>query len=110
MAQRRWQDWLNLILGAWLFVSPWALGTSGASSTNAWWLGALIVIVSAWALSRPEELAPEWTNVVLGVWTFLAPFILFPYAAAWNAWLVGFVVAVVAGTEIAMIRQKITHA
>jgi len=41
----RWQDWVNLLLGAWLFISPWALGFSnmgaegGAHSnaaTNAW--------------------------------------------------------------------------
>jgi hypothetical protein len=26
MKERRWQDWLNLLIGVWLFISPWAVG------------------------------------------------------------------------------------
>ena len=28
----RWQDWLNLILGAWLFISPWVLGFANTAT------------------------------------------------------------------------------
>src|SRR5215470_19223722 len=30
----RWQDWLNLILGAWLFISPWVLGFANTAAVN----------------------------------------------------------------------------
>lgn len=35
----QWQDWLNLLLAVWLFVSPWVLGfttADGGTSVAAW--------------------------------------------------------------------------
>jgi len=29
---RDWEEWINVALGAWLIVSPWALGTSDAAA------------------------------------------------------------------------------
>ena len=47
-----WEEWVNLVLGLWLIVAPWALGFAG--SVNALWthviLGVLTAAVSAWAL------------------------------------------------------------
>ena len=42
MKEKRWQDWLNLLIGIWLFISPWVIGFAGtrhAASWNAWILG-----------------------------------------------------------------------
>ncbi len=94
MKRQRWQDWLLLIGGIWLFVAPWALGSStdAASSWNAWIVGLLVVASGWWALSRPSERAPEWLQALFGVWLFIAPWVLgfsAVTAAAWNAWLVG---------------------
>jgi hypothetical protein len=45
-------DVVNLILGAWLFVTPWIFGfADGAAGWNAWILGALIAIVAIAALT-----------------------------------------------------------
>jgi len=93
-AWTRWQDWTNLVLGAWLFVAPWALGTTadGASSWNAWIVGSLVVIVALWALAAPTSAAAEWSNAALGAWLIVAPFLLGftgAAAAAWNAGIVG---------------------
>jgi uncharacterized integral membrane protein len=45
------QEWINLVLGAWIFIAPWALGfASGNYATAAWdhWIvGALIFIAAA---------------------------------------------------------------
>jgi len=33
MKERHWQDWLNLLIGVWLFISPWAVGFA----SSGWW-------------------------------------------------------------------------
>jgi hypothetical protein len=46
-----WLSWLNLILGAWVVISPWVLGFS--SDTTAMWdnviTGIVAFIVAGWA-------------------------------------------------------------
>lgn len=73
--RRRWQDWLNLLLGLWLIAIPF-LGTHALLSTSAWVgyiAGALIAGLSARALYRPEEWE-EWLNAVIGLSLIAAPF------------------------------------
>lgn len=47
-----WEEWVNLVLGLWLIISPWALHF--ATNTDAMWtqvvLGIIAVLISAWAL------------------------------------------------------------
>lgn len=47
-----WEEWVDLALGAWLIISPWVIGFSGmtALAWNAVIAGAIVVILSAWAL------------------------------------------------------------
>lgn len=50
-----WQEWVNLVLGAWIFCAPWALGFVGAphgANWNHWIVGALIFLISASSLSQ----------------------------------------------------------
>lgn len=94
MRKQRWQDWILVIGGAWLFVAPWVLGTStdAASSWNAWILAVLVVVAGWWSLARPGDRTPEWLQVLYGAWLFLAPWVLgfsALAAAAWNAWITG---------------------
>jgi SPW repeat len=44
-----WEEWINLVLGAWLVVSPWVLSFAGmrALTCNAVLTGAIVVILSA---------------------------------------------------------------
>jgi hypothetical protein len=95
-----------LLGGTWLFVAPWALGTGSdtGSSSNAWTLGLLVAATAWWALARPADKGPAWLQALYGVWLFVAPWLLgFAglTAAAWNAWLVGVGVAVLAVWVIA---------
>lgn len=105
---RRWQDWANLIVAIWLFITPWIV--SGAGTTyavqfhhaewNAWIAGIIVALVALWALAQPEAPAAEWVNVVAGLWLFVAPWIV-GYAAtaraeSWNQWVVGIIVFVLA--------------
>ena len=99
---QRWQDWVNVVVGVWVFATPWMFGFASetVAAWNAWTLGVLITIVGLWALSVPESRGAEWSQLVLGAWVFVAPWILGfsgGAAAAWNAWIAGAIVAVLAG-------------
>jgi hypothetical protein len=73
---KRWQDWVNLVLGSWLFVSPWALQyTDTTAAMNAHVMGAGIVAFAAIAAYMPRAWE-EVINTLLGVWLVLSPFIL----------------------------------
>lgn len=101
MLEKRYFDWLNLILGVWVLISPWALGF--ASMTGAMWtgvvMGILLIIGSAWTLYQPDRRQVEWVNLVLGIVLFVAPWVVAyqgAAAAAWNSWILGAVVALIA--------------
>ena len=116
MSWKRWQDWTNLVLGVWLFFAPFFVsGYNPASTWAAWIVGALIVAASLWALYAPQAQFAEWSNAIVGSWTFLAPWLLgfsSSSAHAWNAWIVGALVALLSLWVIsdqANARQKVTH-
>jgi len=94
MEKKRWQDWVLLAGGVWLFLAPWILNTAdnAASSWNAWILGVLVAATAVWALAKPDQRTPEWLQGLYGVWLIFAPWVLgfaTLTAAAWNAWIVG---------------------
>jgi hypothetical protein len=77
MATKRWQDWANVLLGLWLFVSPWALDYAQHqyAAWNAYALGAGIVVFAAIAAYMPKAWE-EVINALLGVWLILSPYVL----------------------------------
>jgi len=94
--QGLWQDWVNMVLGIWLFIAPFfAIGLgSEAAVWNSYIMGAAIFIIALAAVSRPQKWK-EWTNLILGIWLILAPFVLgfTEYAGAmWNQIIVGILV------------------
>jgi len=100
-AWTRWQDWINLLAGAWLFFSPWILAFTGTTvaAWNAWILGAAVFLVSLWALGSPASRGVLWFLTILGAWTFVAPWVLtFASLAvpAWNAWVLGAIIFILA--------------
>lgn len=124
--RQRWQDWANIILAIWLFISPWVLSfgpsapvggygapatyvaTAGASnaSWNAWIFGVIVFLVALSALSR-MKLWQEWVNLLIGIWLFIAPWVLgfvrLP-GAAWDHWIVGVLVFLVSIGGLAATR------
>jgi SPW repeat len=95
---RRWQDWVNLLLGAWLVVSPWALDYAGDAASAAWNAYAVGLAVAGFAgiaVYMPKAWQ-EGASIVLGIWLILAPWLLgfnTHFAASLNAVLVGLLVA-----------------
>lgn len=107
----RWVDWANLILGIWLFISPWILHLAvpgAASPGNFWWAGGAIIIFALWALTAPWARWTEWINGILAIWLFISPWVL-GFAdvprAGWDAWAVGVVVFILAWTGLAVARR-----
>lgn len=73
---KRWQDWINLILGAWLFVSPWVLQYADSTAAwNAYIMGAGIAVFAAIAAYMPKAWE-EVINTLIGVWLVISPFVL----------------------------------
>jgi len=76
MVARRWQDWANLILGAWIFVSPWFMSYGGTTAAlNAYVMGGGIVVFALIAAYMPKAWE-EIINMLLGVWLVVSPFVL----------------------------------
>jgi len=78
MKTNRWQDWINLLLGAWLFASPWLMNYADElpkAAWNAWAAGAGIVLFAAVAMYMPK-LWEEGINVLLGAWVAVSPWVL----------------------------------
>ena len=125
----RWQDWANLVLAIWLFVSPWVLqfavggqvaapGAAGGATPaavsgstaawNAWVLGVIIFLVAVSAFGRLAA-SQEWLNLVLGIWVFIAPWVLgfVPLQnASWDHWIVGALVFLISAWSLAETRRR----
>jgi hypothetical protein len=88
-------EWTNLILGAGLARAAFTFGELPAAAWNAGIVGVLIVSCSIVALYRYAAWA-EWSNVILGSWALVAPFLLGFGSASTPMWthvLVGLCVA-----------------
>ncbi len=69
-------DVVNLILGAFLFVSPWIFGfDAGTVSPNAYITGIAIAILAIAALAA-FAVWEEWLNLIVGLWAFVSPWVL----------------------------------
>lgn len=77
MKPKRWQDWVNVVIGLWLVASPWALGFADerAPALTAWALGAAVVAFSALG-AYIENAWEETINVLLGLLLMGAPWLL----------------------------------
>ena len=96
----QWKDVVNLILGLWLIVSPWAL--SFAADRRPMWnaviIGVIIAVAALAALISFHKWE-EWIEAALGLWLIISPYIL-GFTAQMNATvnqvIVGIIVAALA--------------
>jgi multisubunit Na+/H+ antiporter MnhB subunit len=63
-----WEEWANLVLGVWLIASPLALGyqVEAVPAWNAVFVGVLVVLLAAWAMSLDKEIWKWWHDHVTG--------------------------------------------
>jgi len=73
--------WINLLLGVWLVVSPFAMAANSVVTTNDVVLGILFIACSWWmlaAMAPPVGIA--WFEMLCGIWLIVSPF-AFGYSA-----------------------------
>ena len=100
-------DVANLILGAFLFVSPWIFGfDAGRASENAIIAGIAIAVLAIAALAA-FAVWEEWLNLIVGLWTLVSPWVLgFQGTTAMTVHvIVGAAVAVLAAVELWLLSQ-----
>ena len=73
---RRWQDQVILLLGVWLFFSPFVLGydSSSAIAMNVFIFGALIAILAAFDLYKTHAWAVI-VNLLAGLWVAVSSWV-----------------------------------
>lgn len=77
MKGQRWQDWTNVLLGVFLVLAP-AIGIGvfyDVAAINSYVTGAAVALFAFAAISH-ADLWKEYTNLVLGLWLIVAPFVL----------------------------------
>jgi predicted MFS family arabinose efflux permease len=73
---KRWQDQVILLLGVWLFISPWVLGYPSDSpiAMNAYIAGAVIAALAAFDLYKTYAWA-VMINLLAGLWVAVSPWV-----------------------------------
>ena len=73
---KRWQDQVILLLGVWLFVSPWVLGYPPdlPIAISAYIAGAVIAALAAFDLYKTYAWAVV-INMLVGLWVLVAPWV-----------------------------------
>jgi hypothetical protein len=93
-------EWTNLIVGVGFACAAFVF--TGAAAWNAGIVGLLIAYCSTVALYRYSSWT-EWSNVTLGSWAIVSPFVL-GFAAApgatWTCIAVGICVATIATMQL----------
>lgn len=97
-------DVINLVLAAWLFLSPWIVGFAGSApaSWTAWLTAVAIAVFAVAALAAFAEWE-EWINLALGIWALISPWIVGfsgQQAPMLVLFLTGLAVAIVAAVEL----------
>ncbi len=72
-----WEDWVDMVLGAWLAISPWILGftDSDPATRNALIVGVAVAVLSG-STFLIYHVIEEWVDVVLGIWLIVSPWVL----------------------------------
>lgn len=54
-------DWINAVVGVWLFVSPFILGYSavGVALWNSLIIGVVVIVLAVWAATMYSRTAPQ---------------------------------------------------
>ncbi len=97
----RLQDQLEIVVGLWLCISPWALGYTGPLQAAGWSaivFGIGVLLFSFEDLALPSEIE-EWVELGLGLFLMISPW-AWGYAdntlATLNAVISGFLISGIA--------------
>lgn len=68
----RLQDRLEMAVGVWLCIAPWALSLPQAAAWCSVAVGIFVIMLSVEDLFLPDQLE-EWGNAVLGIGLMISP-------------------------------------
>ena len=101
---RTWEDWLGMVLGVVIGLSPWLSGQQDNNliNWNAILLGAFVLVLAELELVGLQRWQ-EFAEIACGAWLFVSPFI-FGYAGAgplrvWH-YIIGAIVMALAAFEL----------
>ncbi|MFN9709744.1 MAG: SPW repeat protein [Burkholderiales bacterium] len=82
---KHWQDVVNLLIGVWLLISPWAMGLQdqGTITANFVIVGLALIALTLGALFVPKAWE-EWSACAAGLWLVASPWLL-DFASHLNA-------------------------
>jgi len=83
-AMRRWQDWGNLVLAVWLFFSPWILNFAVGAAAGVE-VGGNVAAGAAVPVRGPVASA-AWDAWILGVVIAIIAIVAMVRAAPWQMW------------------------
>ena len=65
---KAWEEWVSLVMGLWLVVSPFVPGfhSALAASWNTFAVGILTALFAAWAMSLDKQIGKWWDQHVTG--------------------------------------------
>ena len=77
MKKNHWQDWVIVLIGLWLVITPWAVGAiPGSAAEIDFWLTGVIIVALAGSEISMFEPWKEWALAAAGTWLFLSARIL----------------------------------
>lgn len=67
LVPKAWEEWVEVILGAWLLASPWLLGFAGmqAPLQVALFTGLAVIVLALWVLGTDDEYG-GWLHRLVG--------------------------------------------
>ena len=107
MKIRHWQDFASLVLGAWLVLSPWALGFAAPASWLTVALGIGVILFAIEGLLLLPSSLEDCGEIALGLALLVAPWAIEydSQTAVSNSVLVGLGVIVFAIWEMLSDRE-----
>ncbi len=101
-------DVYNLVLALGLFATPWFLARATATTDLDIWASAVAIGVISMMALLAFSWWKEWTNLALGLWLIVSPWVLgFAHTRAMHVSIgIGVVVAFLAALEIWLIYDK----
>jgi SPW repeat-containing protein len=110
-AWRRWQDWVVVGLGVILFLTPFAFGVTAntVAASTVYVLGVLIALAGLLNAAMRQAGGLELIPAVLAVILFVSPW-AFGFTAvtalAWSAWIIAILIALAAGSIVALQNRR----
>jgi hypothetical protein len=104
-------SWINLLFGIWTIISPYILSVTHypRALLNNVICGIVIALLALIRTLVPQQTAWSWTNVLMGVWLIISPFVLafMNTTVLWNNIILGIVIAFAAWAN-ASIESEVT--